>query len=45
MVRVGLTAERLARAGAEPADEVGFDQVTAWIVDSLDALLRNRATP
>ncbi|MFJ2089238.1 TetR/AcrR family transcriptional regulator [Streptomyces sp. NPDC087901] len=28
MVRVGLTAERLARAGAELADEVGFDQVT-----------------
>ena len=28
MVRAGLTAERLARAGAELADEVGFDQVT-----------------
>ncbi|RKN06332.1 TetR/AcrR family transcriptional regulator [Streptomyces radicis] len=28
MARVGLTAERLARAGAELADEVGFDQVT-----------------
>ncbi|KOV65462.1 TetR/AcrR family transcriptional regulator [Streptomyces sp. MMG1121] len=28
MVRVGLNAERLARAGAELADEVGFDQVT-----------------
>lgn len=28
MVRVGLTPERLARAGAELADEVGFDQVT-----------------
>jgi AcrR family transcriptional regulator len=28
MVRVGLTAERLTRAGAELADEVGFDQVT-----------------
>jgi AcrR family transcriptional regulator len=26
--RVGLTADRLARAGAELADEVGFDQVT-----------------
>ncbi|GJF34859.1 transcriptional regulator [Kitasatospora sp. NE20-6] len=29
MVRAGLTAERLTRAGAELADEVGFDQVTA----------------
>ncbi|MEU5539488.1 WHG domain-containing protein [Streptomyces sp. NPDC020362] len=29
MVRAGLTAERLVRAGAELADEVGFDQVTA----------------
>ncbi|ELP62498.1 TetR/AcrR family transcriptional regulator [Streptomyces turgidiscabies] len=29
MPRVGLTAERLTRAGAELADEVGFDQVTA----------------
>ncbi|MEU7580973.1 WHG domain-containing protein [Streptomyces sp. NPDC041068] len=28
MARVGLTAERLVRAGAELADEVGFDQVT-----------------
>ncbi|MFS4095313.1 TetR/AcrR family transcriptional regulator [Streptomyces sp. AF1A] len=28
MVRVGLTPERLTRAGAELADEVGFDQVT-----------------
>ncbi|MFI9328334.1 TetR/AcrR family transcriptional regulator [Kitasatospora sp. NPDC052868] len=28
MVRVGLTAERLTRAGAELADEVGFQQVT-----------------
>ncbi|KAB1145249.1 TetR/AcrR family transcriptional regulator [Streptomyces luteolifulvus] len=28
MVRAGLSAERLARAGAELADEVGFDQVT-----------------
>ncbi|RBM12707.1 TetR/AcrR family transcriptional regulator [Streptomyces sp. PT12] len=28
MARVGLTAERLARAGAELADEVGFDHVT-----------------
>ncbi|GLZ13701.1 transcriptional regulator [Actinomadura sp. NBRC 104425] len=28
MVRVGLTPQRLARAGAELADEVGFDQVT-----------------
>ncbi|MGW5847928.1 TetR/AcrR family transcriptional regulator [Streptomyces sp. NPDC055254] len=28
MVRVGLTPERLARAGAELADEVGFEQVT-----------------
>ncbi|GGY28068.1 TetR/AcrR family transcriptional regulator [Streptomyces djakartensis] len=28
MPRVGLTAERLTRAGAELADEVGFDQVT-----------------
>lgn len=29
MARVGLTAERLTSAGAELADEVGFDQVTA----------------
>ncbi|MEU6002624.1 WHG domain-containing protein [Streptomyces sp. NPDC047197] len=28
MVRAGLTTERLARAGAELADEVGFEQVT-----------------
>ncbi|MDO0929224.1 TetR/AcrR family transcriptional regulator [Streptomyces sp. TG1A-8] len=28
MVRAGLTAERLVRAGAELADEVGFGQVT-----------------
>ncbi|GAA4104786.1 TetR/AcrR family transcriptional regulator [Actinomadura miaoliensis] len=28
MGRVGLTPERLTRAGAELADEVGFDQVT-----------------
>ncbi|MFC9290964.1 TetR/AcrR family transcriptional regulator [Streptomyces sp. NPDC057052] len=28
MVRAGLTPERLTRAGAEMADEVGFDQVT-----------------
>ncbi|MGX1135376.1 AcrR family transcriptional regulator [Streptomyces glaucescens] len=28
MARVGLTAERLIQAGAELADEVGFDQVT-----------------
>ncbi|MCX4703020.1 TetR/AcrR family transcriptional regulator [Streptomyces sp. NBC_01352] len=28
MARVGLTRERLVRAGAELADEVGFDQVT-----------------
>lgn len=28
MARAGLTAERLARAGAELADEVGFDNVT-----------------
>ncbi|WP_345617594.1 TetR/AcrR family transcriptional regulator [Streptomyces ziwulingensis] len=28
MARAGLTAERLIRAGAELADEVGFDQVT-----------------
>ncbi|MFJ8796748.1 MULTISPECIES: WHG domain-containing protein [unclassified Streptomyces] len=28
MVRAGLTTERLTRAGAELADEVGFDQVT-----------------
>ncbi|WP_350276062.1 WHG domain-containing protein [Kribbella sp. HUAS MG21] len=29
MARAGLTADRLARAGAELADEAGFDQVTA----------------
>ncbi|MFC8917929.1 TetR/AcrR family transcriptional regulator [Streptomyces sp. NPDC047821] len=28
MVRAGLSAERLARAGAELADQVGFEQVT-----------------
>ncbi|KES05032.1 TetR family transcriptional regulator [Streptomyces toyocaensis] len=28
MVRAGLTPERLTRAGAELADEVGFDRVT-----------------
>jgi AcrR family transcriptional regulator len=28
MARVGLTRERLVRAGAELADEVGFEQVT-----------------
>ncbi|MPY48045.1 TetR/AcrR family transcriptional regulator [Streptomyces acidicola] len=28
MARAGLTRERLARAGAELADEVGFDEVT-----------------
>ena len=28
MTRVGVTPERLVRAGAELADEVGFDQVT-----------------
>ncbi|MEU7886518.1 TetR/AcrR family transcriptional regulator [Microbispora bryophytorum] len=28
MARAGLTTERLIRAGAELADEVGFDQVT-----------------
>lgn len=28
MARSGLTAERLVRAGAELADEVGFDEVT-----------------
>ncbi|MCL6732810.1 TetR/AcrR family transcriptional regulator [Streptomyces neyagawaensis] len=28
MARVGLTPERLVRAGAELADEVGFDEVT-----------------
>ncbi|MEU1470415.1 WHG domain-containing protein [Streptomyces sp. NPDC005761] len=28
MVRVGLTTERLVEAGAELADEVGFDQLT-----------------
>ncbi|GAA3305487.1 TetR/AcrR family transcriptional regulator [Streptomyces cinereospinus] len=28
MARAGLTGERLARAGADLADEVGFDQVT-----------------
>ena len=28
MARAGLTPQRLTRAGAELADEVGFDQVT-----------------
>ncbi|MEV5599530.1 WHG domain-containing protein [Streptomyces sp. NPDC052496] len=28
MARAGLTAERVTRAGAELADEIGFDQVT-----------------
>ncbi|MET1007049.1 MAG: TetR-like C-terminal domain-containing protein [Propionibacteriaceae bacterium] len=28
MVRVGLTAQRLVQAGADLADEIGFDQVT-----------------
>ncbi|GAB2701677.1 TetR/AcrR family transcriptional regulator [Kitasatospora kifunensis] len=28
MARVGLTTERLTQAGAELADEIGFDQVT-----------------
>lgn len=28
MARAGLTGERLARAGAELADEIGFEQVT-----------------
>ncbi|MER7182389.1 TetR/AcrR family transcriptional regulator, partial [Streptomyces hyaluromycini] len=28
MARAGLSTERLVRAGAELADEVGFDQVT-----------------
>ncbi|UQX04426.1 TetR/AcrR family transcriptional regulator [Streptomyces sp. RerS4] len=28
MARVGLTTERLVRAGAELADEIGFEQVT-----------------
>ena len=32
MSRAGLTAERLVRAGAEMADEIGFDQVTASAV-------------
>ncbi|TXS43349.1 TetR/AcrR family transcriptional regulator [Streptomyces sp. uw30] len=29
MARVGLTTERLVRAGAELADEIGFEKVTA----------------
>ncbi|EGX56947.1 TetR family transcriptional regulator [Streptomyces zinciresistens K42] len=29
MARAGLTADRLVRAGAELADEIGFEQVTA----------------
>ncbi|ARQ69339.1 TetR/AcrR family transcriptional regulator [Streptomyces marincola] len=49
MVRAGLTAERLTRAGAELADEAGFDQVTVSAlarrfdvkVASLYAHLRN----
>jgi AcrR family transcriptional regulator len=32
MARAGLTAERLVRAGAELADEAGFDQVTTSAV-------------
>lgn len=32
MARAGLTPERLTRAGAELADEVGFDQVTVSAV-------------
>ncbi|MHB9755673.1 TetR/AcrR family transcriptional regulator [Streptomyces sp. BYX5S] len=32
MARAGLTAERLARAGAELADEVGFEQATVSAV-------------
>jgi AcrR family transcriptional regulator len=32
MARAGLTPERLARAGAELADEVGFEQVTVSAV-------------
>jgi AcrR family transcriptional regulator len=32
MARAGVTAERLARAAAELADEVGFDQVTVSAV-------------
>ncbi|WP_316761508.1 TetR/AcrR family transcriptional regulator [Streptomyces herbicida] len=32
MARAGLTTERLTRAGAELADEVGFDQVTVSAV-------------
>ncbi|MFJ5775400.1 TetR/AcrR family transcriptional regulator [Streptomyces sp. NPDC093094] len=32
MARAGLTAERLTRAGAEIADEVGFEQVTVSAV-------------
>ncbi|MBL1082597.1 WHG domain-containing protein [Streptomyces actinomycinicus] len=32
MVRAGLTTERLVRAGAELADEVGFEQVTVSAV-------------
>lgn len=29
MARAGLTADRIVRAGADLADEVGFDRVTA----------------
>ncbi|MFD1496805.1 TetR/AcrR family transcriptional regulator, partial [Streptosporangium lutulentum] len=32
MVRAGLTPERLTRAGAELADEIGFDQVTVSVL-------------
>ncbi|RCH64447.1 TetR/AcrR family transcriptional regulator [Streptomyces sp. SDr-06] len=32
MVRAGLTTERLVRAGAELADEIGFDQVTPSVL-------------
>ena len=32
MSRIGLTVDRLVRAGAELADEIGFDQVTASAV-------------
>ncbi|MCS0634762.1 TetR/AcrR family transcriptional regulator [Streptomyces sp. LP05-1] len=32
MAHVGLTVERLTRAGAELADEIGFDQVTVSAV-------------
>ncbi len=32
MTRMGLTTERVTRAGAELADELGFDQVTPSVV-------------